>query len=118
MSPDPDPTPDPTPDPDPSVTPPAGGNSLTATEVKSLMSEALDERLESLGLTDKLSKLDILDGLDERIDGIVSKHKSDPNTEGLTKSLETMLDNKLRNLGVQTGRKVGVLGRWLSPSSS
>ena len=112
-------------EPDPDPDPPATGDPgtvLSADEVRSIVSEAVDERLNHYSLGDRLAKLDILDDL-------AGRPVSD--SDSLVKSIDNAIANRLKTFnrssgsgtttetdGTNTGRKAGPLGRWLGLGAS
>lgn len=110
--PDPNPPPEPTPEP--------SGNVLTQAEVKATVMEALDERLEALDLTGKLSKLEILDDLESKIAGLFETHKTAAvDQPGLLKEIDNLIANRIKNPSAPVGakREGGWLSRWLTPDA-
>lgn len=92
----------------------AESGALSRDEVKSLIGEVLDEKLE--GISSQLSKLDILDSLSNDIDGLFEKHKTTPtDSKGLLNDIGRMIDSKMQGGSVSgnAGRNPGPLGRWL-----
>lgn len=102
-------------------TPPVD-DSLTESELRTIMGEEIDSRLatfaESFG--ERFSKLDVLEGLDSRIEGILAKHKpvegKTLDRDGLLSDIGKMVDEKLSGIGGPRVRKPGPLGRILGAS--
>lgn len=88
-------------DPKPPENQPEG---VSEEELKNIVGEAVDSKLNDRGLTkevmEKLSKLDILDG----IEGLFEKHKSGGvDKEGLLSEIGTLIDKKLSGIGSGSG---------------
>ena len=89
-------------------------------DLRRIVGEEVDSRTgERLS---RLEKLDLLDGIDDRIEAIVKKHKSSGSgkpaefdKEGLLGEISTLIDGKLAGIGTtgNTPRKPGPLARFL-----
>lgn len=114
FKPDPDPTPDPPPDPTPDP-----AQTVTREELTTIIGETLDNRLAALKLDEKFSKLDVLDGIEDKITGLFETHKSgNLDKDSLLKDVGGLLDRKLQGIGSgNVGRRIGPLGRWLAGST-
>ena len=55
-------------EPETTTTNETSSDSLTHDELKALISESVDDRLKASGITDKLAKLDMLDGIEGLIE--------------------------------------------------
>lgn len=104
---------------------------LNADELKDVVGDEVDARMEARGLTvDRLAKLDILDGLGSTFENLFTKHAG--NTEGFDKAgfmqeMSTMIDSKLAALGAgsgggngggESGKRVGPISRFLAGSKA
>lgn len=110
------------PEPDPNPEPDAPGNGptvLSAEEVRGIVSDAIDDRLNALGIGDRLSKLDILDDL-------LGKSNESPDHSSLLGEIDKLIQKRTATFARSTGGssdaktepesnvKRGPLGRWLS----
>lgn len=104
----------------PESTPPSTENTLTHDEVKSIVGDALDEKLNALGISDKLEKMNILDDLETKIAGLFETHKTAPaDNKGLLTEIDNLIGRRLSAIpGTKSERKPGWLGRWLAANSS
>lgn len=95
---------------------------LSTDEVRSIVGDAIDEKLSALGLGEKLDKLDILDEL-------LGRSNSAPDHSGLLDSIDKLIQKRVTAVNRSSGgsgnghtetpsndagRKTGPLGRWLS----
>lgn len=97
------------------------GSGFSEADLRRIVGEEVDSRTgERLS---RLEKLDLLDGIDDRIEAIVKKHKSTGSSgkpaefdkEGLLGEISTLIDGKLAGIST-TGnapRKPGPLARFL-----
>jgi hypothetical protein len=112
-----DPNPNPNPDPNPNPAP-AAQEGLSATEVKALVGEAVDEKLQAFGgkfaSKDDLAEFrsGILEDITKKIPELIPKGSSVDESSLLSK-VGGMLDDKLKTIGIATERVPGPLGRWL-----
>lgn len=115
QNPEPDPNTDPTPDPEP--------DTLSGDELRAIVGEEIDSRLSALDLDGKLSRLDVLDGIEDRLTGVLSQRSSNTDNRSLLTQIDKLIDDKIANLGGSSGgstnaRKPGPLGRFLSGNPS
>lgn len=114
-NPDPDPNTDPAPEPEP--------DTLSGDELRTIVGEEIDSRLTALDLDGKLSRLDVLDGIEDRLGSLVSARPSNTDNRSLLTQIEKLIDDRIANLGGSSGgstnaRKPGPLGRFLSGNPS
>lgn len=101
--------------PPPTTTNPEG---LSASEVKGIVGEAVDEKLRSFGgqfaTKDDMAQFraGILEDITQKIPELIPTSKGIDENNLLSK-VGGMLDEKLRSVGVRTQRTPGALGRWL-----
>jgi len=109
MSDDPNPTPDP-------VEPPEQG--LTEGELEGIITRVVDSRLAPV--QESITKIQPIDvdalrgGILEDVTNLLSSHTGSQVDEGkLTQSISSLLDSKLKGIGVRAGRNPGPLAKWL-----
>jgi len=113
-----DPTLTPTNDPPPNPPATSQSDGLSANEVKALVGEAVDEKLQAFSgkftsKDDLVSfRTEIIQDLTTKIPELIPQGKTLDETSLLAKVGE-LLDGRLAKIGVPAGRTPGALGRWL-----
>ena len=100
---------------------------LNADELKDVVGDEVDARMEARGLTtDRLSKLDMLDSLGSTFEDLFTKHSGNTaqfDKEGFLGEISKMIDSKLAALAPSgngggndsgNGKRVGPISRFLT----
>lgn len=101
---------------------------LNADELKDVVGDEVDARMEARGLTtERLAKLDVLDSLGSTFENLFTKHKGNTtefDKAGFMQEMSTMIDSKLAALtsgggggsDSGNGKRVGPISRFLAGS--
>lgn len=93
---------------------------LSRDEVRSLIGEVFDEKFNAIKgeLGSGINLDEIKTSLLPDIEGLIEKHKSQPDNQSLLREVDNLLGKRLQGVGANLGRKVGPLGRWLAGTDS